>query len=1121
MSARFAHTDYPAEIEDLIADSVCTPSIAAVAGYAIIASTESRALIFAIAAGSGLDAVSLPLQPLSEDVPPALALWQTKAHDVGAAALTSDGVLRIFRRIDLRNPSPQCEQIRVSAALTPDREVRALRVVYIPKLDALFIVGAQGTAAIVSLRGRLSVQSVGKNVAGDRSSRIGSMFYSAIRSISAGIGRDDEWTNGTGGYEIMHMGVVDESVVVVKRCGEVEKWGAASMTWSFNVFDRTGGRDLRKRAIGAGLTTDGTIVLLIDATEAEGGRTLVCFDVRGEVPSRAELILPIEQYIDDNAFMIVSGDIAYLYMQRNRALAWMSIARGVPAEGQVRGSTTLEADVIMFAVVDASFGLSEATVSGGVAACLHASGVWLASSAVPAPVSLDVDAAPDTSDPISDAISLLWRSFLQYGAGQNGASKATLRGLVNSLVNDGFNLEEALSDVVEKVSRKIITSEQDPDKNPMALLIDTELERKQRQHRLFVQMLSDGELFAQLRPNAPSIAEDRVWDAIRLASRSKVLADNEKLAAASKVRDIENMQPGLVQRFNDAASNSFIASSRAHSSVKSAAPMSDLSQQNEEEEGPSLLKSAILLAGKPLPERQALSEEESATALYRYPFEFHRFLPALEQCVARELSRLFSDEVMSDAEQANEGPAVRRAACSMLLLACEASVAISQGSNDAREENVEMLSHGPNRLNGVENWVCDYVSCRKVLYRIADRTLRFASRISQGDRKQLTRAATLVIEELLNCASKEATAQGVLTRESGKNTPQKRRRVDLNKESSAWGKELRSSLDMLRHSGLDEETYALAERFGDYGMMLSLRVSSPEFDKFFEGGLQRFGDEFAFFGFQWLEERGKIHLLLRGRSKDKMGRSERVSALLTEYFRTDRENLPNLSWMHWLAVGDLRTGSTGLVTQIQRISKPEKPGSTANTRTLASIAKLALLAGRDQDGRLEQGKEQEMDYASGKLELTVLQESVEAEREALIPNGEIIRRLVNEGSNESEVLAGRVIRAVDAVTCCAKVGDEASNLEDYVWRRCVERQKELWMPLVRKVSHTNDIELREKLMSSALFSAAKAVSLTEHDMAGIVERGAFQCTEFATQGCVPGVTRLVKATVALAATEVR
>lgn len=1116
-SARFAHTDYPADVEDLLS----TPStVATVAGYAVVAThTSPHALLFAIAGGSSLDAVPIPLQTLSSR--PALSVWLgsksgSAVNDIGVAVLSADGVLRVYRQVSvLQQTVPRCEEIRVGGALESSAGdvCEALEVIYDGQ-GLLYVFGGRGSVAIVSLNeARLRVEPVVKERERS-SSRFGTMFYSAIRSIGAGIGGDEDWVRGAGMYKIVGFGVVADGVVLVRQGGCVEKWCVDGMKWQ---FESLGLLDIAEGGCveSAGVTTDGTVVLLTISEESV--RSIACFDVRSSAPERAELLLPLTEQ-GSECFLAVSGDISYLYMPDTRTLAWLSVARGVPSDGQVQGSTTLETDMQVLTVVDASYGLPEAAVAGGVAACLHTTGVWLASSAVPAPMSLDADRFPSGPNSIEECVPLLWRAFLQYAADQGGAAKASLRGLVGALVAEGFDVEEALRELLRKVSRKIVVSEHDPESDPMTLLIDMELEKKQDQHRIFLSMITDGEVFAEVRPRAPSISEDRIWDAVDVDTRYAVVTDHEMLAAARRIRELENVQSegGQFQRFNDAAS----ASVANHDQVRGIRPPPSASHADDSglDDGPTVLSRALLYVGKGLSDKPR-GEREQAVGLYQYPQQMLRFLPALEKCMTEALDRLRLDQSMADGNEATEGPSYRKAARNVVSLTCEAAIDVVKGSLQAREDNMEMLSQGPNGMNGVGNWLSELTSCRRMLLKIAERSLGVAERSVEAEQKGMKRAATLVVDELLACASIEAASRGLFPREKMQASMNKRRRLDYNYESSAWARELRAALEMLRKSGLNEDAFRLAEKYGDYGVMLSLRVGSPEFDVFMENELARFGEGFAFYAFRWLEDRGKIHLLLRGRTiANNVGsRSEKLTGLLSEYFKGDRKHMSNLAWMHWISVGDTGVGVDGLITQIESISKPGKEGSTANARMLSSVAKLSLLANRDEDEGRSERRIAQLNYVSARLHLTRVQETVEPMRDALAPGSTIIRKLLDEGSEKSEKLGANIVEAIYAVQACGSLGDEAANMEDVVWRRCVERQHDLWMRLVKEHASSSDTQLRKELQATALYVAARDVGLSEREIADVVDRGAFECSEFAREGCVHEITRLVKTTVSLSA----
>ena len=110
-SARFEEADFLLEIDDHLP---YPHTLTAIAGYAVLASHTRRALVFGIGADSGLDPVSLSLQPNRTNRPPSLFAWMETQHDgaaptIGVAALTTDGVLRVFPYVVVRGAErPQC-----------------------------------------------------------------------------------------------------------------------------------------------------------------------------------------------------------------------------------------------------------------------------------------------------------------------------------------------------------------------------------------------------------------------------------------------------------------------------------------------------------------------------------------------------------------------------------------------------------------------------------------------------------------------------------------------------------------------------------------------------------------------------------------------------------------------------------------------------------------------------------------------------------------------------------------------------------------------------------------------------------------------------------------------------
>lgn len=1151
-SARFAETQLPAEVEDLLSTfpPSTIPSTAAVAGYAFLAPPNTKTgLLFAIAAGSDLDPLPIPLQPNPNSIPPSLSAWPANPppHStlaVALAALTPDGTLRIFPSVSLRPPAqdrPRFLQVRVGSALAASvGGVSVPATTIVRGNDMLFVFGGRGSAAVV-VEGTTGLEVTElKRVGGERGSlRFGMMFYSAIRSIGGG-GRDAEWEEGSGTYEIVGGGAcgAGEGVMVVRKGGEVERWGADGLLRAFCVFDYAGGRDAERSVVCAKVTSDDTLVVLVRSTaEKDAGHRIVCFDIRSatEVPKRAEMDVPLgdgRDGLEGQCLMVLSADIAYFYMEVSKTLAWLSVARGVPPEGQVQGNTLVGSDMGVLSVVDAAWGVPEAGVVGGVAGFIHPTGVWLASCAVPPPMSLDREAAIDDLMSVADVADILWRAFLQFCAEQKGAARASLQGLVNFLVAEQADVREILSSVVERGSRRIIVSHQDPEQAPVALLVDTELEKKLVQHESFLKLLADTEVFSGLRPEAPSMTEDCLWNALKTSSRYVVLTDGEKLASAHRVRDLENRLScsGYYQRFNDAASNSIIGSERIRNGVSSASASrrGRVQVDNAEDEGPSVLNSALRLGGSDISGgRHARKKDESANELYRNPHEFHKFLPALERSMCEALSKLQSEHAMADDNGAADGASYRRGAQTIVLLCCEAAIYVVQGSREARETAVGLLSSLPNALSGVSNWMNDERTCGAVLMKICQKALDVGARSRESEGEQMMRAATIVVDELLSRTPFDDTVRNArrLGRLVGnvQATPRKRRRLDLIFEGTERGKELRFALDMLRKSSLDEDAFRLAEKYGDYGTMLALRVASPDFDEFMETTLRKFGDDFGLFAFRWLEERGEIRLLLRGQNMQtqnsrgmQVGRSARLNALLSDYFQSERCNLSNLSWIHWIAQGNGAVAADDLIAQTKKVAVPEKEGSAINTPILSSIAKLAILADAEQHPDNAEKRKTDHNYLTGRLSLSKLQARLDANSDAFLPIDDLIRQFMEMESVNSDSLAEQVIMAVETLHYMDIDEDKLQSLENFVWRRCVERQSSTWIPIVNKMSTASDIEMRKNLKDTALYLAATRLSLTEVMMSDIIARGAFSSSEFEKHGCTREVTSLVKAAVSLA-----
>lgn len=1145
-SARFAETDFPAEVEDLFSVHDLLPTCVAVAGYAIVASaTSPHALIFAIAAGSELDPVAVPLQHHASGCAPSLAAWPASLssgtlHSVGIAILTKDGVLRLYPSIDVRQQErSRCDQVRVGSALAAsvgaDVALVALKVVRSTD-GSFFIFGGRGSAAFVrDVGGRLEVMALGRGSEGERGSLgFGRMIYSAIRSFGGVASWNAEWEQGEGLHEIVACAATncDPGVFCVRKGGVVERWGEGGLLWSFNVFDFLGGRDIHRMVVCGDVTSDDTMVLLIrDMLSVDTGHKIVTFDVRSveDSPTKLEMVMPLnsgEADVELPCLMVLSGDIAYFYIPSTRTVAWLSVARGVSAEGQIQGSSTLESEMVVLAILNASFGLLEAAATGGVAAFIHSAGVWLVSSAVPAPMSLDQDASSPSLASISDGEPIFWRSFMQYCAGQKGAARASLRGLVNSLQTDGFDVVEGLSELVEQTGRRIITSDCDPSKSATDLLIDMELKKREEQQRMFVRLLADADVFSELRQDAPTMTEDRLWSAISVASRYAVVTDGEKLSSARRVRELENRYSGgkRFHRFNETLPTTLFGDERTEISGTPKSGRIDFHDRSLSK-GSSVLAGALVLIGSDISRTQGRTNQDSATQLYRNPHEFQKFLPALERCLSDTLAKLQSEHAMVDEDGAPDGDVYHKEAQNALLLSCEAAIEVVRGSKKSREVVLELLGAVPSGMDDVQNWMFDTRTCGNVLLKIAQKALDMGAKAKQSERVALYRAAALVIDELLSRTSFDELGDDSRdVRVKGETTPHKRRRIDIALSGKEREKELQRALVMLCRSGLEKDAFRLAEKYRDFGTMLSLRVSSSEFDTFMEESLEKFGDDFAFFAFQWLEERGELRLLLRGQSFGNkineenllQARTERMKRLLAVYFRRERRECSNLSWIHWVSQGDFKSAAKSLTAQTKKIAVPGKRGSAINTMVLSSIAKLAVLARDDSKHSGSTDRRKMLEYISGKLILSKLHEVVDSKCDALNPTDELVRRFIDEFPVTSEGLAHRVVMANEALQLSSMNLEELQALQDYVWKRCIERQSDIWISVANNMTATSDYEMRRQLTSTALYKAATQVTLTESRLSDMIQRGILNSGEFTKKDCLSEVTALVKATVSLA-----
>lgn len=1158
-SARLAHIEYPAEVDDLISESHTTDALSffAAAGYAVVASSRvERALLFSIAAGSGSDAISIALpasrRSLSEQSlrpPVALSMWlaektadESTAKSVGVAALSFDGVLRLYPRISVEDATPYIKpgvEVKVDTALSrsvdSDSPCSAQHIAsLIPVNSSLIIFGSRGSAALVDFNeNEASVQPLYRHIKptqSDRSSgKFDSIFYSAFRSIGVGLGaRDLDWEQGRGPYTIVDSHLVGEGPILIRRGGVVEKWSNHGLVWSFNVFGSSDATSAMGSVVSSAVTSEETLVLLIQG-ESEHGlyRLLRCYDVRNSEspPSMHHISIPVDNSpvpANSSFAIVVCCDIVCLFNPDLGRLAWRSVARGVSAEGQVQGSLDIPPVSDLFYLADVSRGLFSSPTSG-VAACLHRDGIIVSCFEVPAPISEDVLAISSQQKSISESISVLWRSFLQYNAGQIGASRASLQGLVNVLVAKGFDISEALSQLLTKLSREILCKDHYTfGEDRTIVLIDAALDRKMRYHRMFLRMLSDVQLFTQVRPDAPSIAEDRMWDALDLGCRHSVVTDNERLAAAIGVRQVENAESmrNMNGGFNEASYHPSVGNGKVVE-IARALRTSLICENDKLREELNVVNMALIRVGRSLSPR---SESDSLSVeLYRKPYEFHKFAPALEKSMAETLHRLsLEHNIPRDGDVGNRSLYLDEAR-SVVSLSCEAAVALLETAMEARAECSTLVSRSPIGFDGIRSWLLEANDCVLAFISIAKNAMAIGLKSIDREKESIMGLATLVVDKLLSSVrqGENNTRQSSRSGTSLSWNQPKRRRLDPDSE---WSRLLRNCMDLLRKYHLDDEAYRLAEKYGDFGTLMSLKAGADDFNMFMTTGVVTYGAEFANYAFRWLEERGNLELLLRGRDRvedngvdeEASYRNEPLSSLLRDYFTTERRESTNLAWMHMLSVGDVNKAAETALNQMRQTAEPDKPNSRGNTRFLSSVAKLAFLFKRETGQDFPREDSKCLEEASVRLDLVTIQETMAEDRDTLMNGTDTIHYLVDNCATDSEELSQNVLKALKVSEMCTILNDKGHAEKDYAWHRCIGRQAELWKSLSTTLVGRNDVEIREHLMKTALFMVAQKHKVSEIEVDEMFGRGLLQDIESDSEECTKRIHELVRTTMVLA-----
>lgn len=1176
MDGTIAIAPYPADVEDLLlsASSATADALSAagVAGYAVVASAGStRAHLFAVAGAPGSsarDALALPLPPPVAGAgltAPRLAAWRGANSLLSVAALDAAGPLRIYAGVNpsARSP-PRPREVRVARALAASaraddahHHVRACEVVRAAAgdHDALFVFGARGSAAYVRVDASAPqvhhlVREASVAESGKRSGiSFGQMFYSALRSISADARPDAaDWEAGAGRHRIVGAGALSGQLAacVVREGGAAECWGADNLLWSVDVFEVAVPRVAaeRRRVVRASVSAEDTLICLLEEIVDEVPMfRIVGFGVH-DVPEAVAVQINLSDLTngrrDVDVCMTLSEGLAYVHVPGTRRLSWVSVARGIVETDQVHGSVVLSEGVQVLHVLDASHASaahSSDAVSGGLVACLCADAVNLVSSGVPAPMSMlgDEVVAPVVQTEEPDVNAMLWRAQLQYKAGQTGAVRASLRGLYRATYVNGAPSTNFLADVVRDVSQFIISSRSNPANSPVSLLVDDELERRQTEYNSFIRLLGDAEVFNGLREDAHTTTDDRLWDALSPNVRHEVLCHGEKLAVARAVRDVENrhVSGATSNTFRNAGTTSVVGSeahARSMSMAGSILPEDLREVEAELCEGGSVISRALHRAGSLVRTNEIGGDE--ASFLYRYPTYFDAFLPALRDSLADVNRR---GQTAMEEQTAPGGMVWLRAVRNVTLLACEAAICVVASARETRAAAVSQLERDRFALRGFRQWACDN-HARATLEILVEAVLEMKGGARLNEMPKVKMAAEIVSDELLACTRTALSdTTGNRAGAHAQSPAMKKRRV-AEDGTSLWGRARTKVLDRLRTFMLPDVALVLAEKYRDFGTIMSLKKESDDFDAYFAEALANYGDEFGFYGLKWLEERGEIKLLLKGRAGGEDGlqttvdvRDESVSRLLSTYFREERAGVSNLAWMHWLAEGRMLEGASVLTRHVKDVATPGHPGSLQNTRVLSSIARLAQMA-----VEMEREDDEESEYPDTQEGQTQLEEDVHYIRgtwhlastqhimadpdalDSLLTLSDLVRAYIDRAPVASRKLARHAAVALEAVDFGEASDGEKDELKDYVWRRCVEREGHTWMQIVGGVRGISDGMLRKRLEGTAVYAVARETGTTIEEVREIVGRGAFGIREFVeggTRGELEGV--LVK-TVGLA-----
>lgn len=1161
----------PAEVEDLIAEHggaahASSLSFSGAAGHVVAAGAlAGPAFLFA----RGVDAASADVVSLEVPrveggaAPPALALWPAAGDGaVHVAALGMDGAVRVYAHAEVGKPVPVPRELRVGSVLgrgvggDGEGGCAALRLLHVGG-DVLVVFGSRDSAARVVVEGGvLSARVMGRggggggddvsasSALGDGSGGVGGGFglFSALRGVVGTVRRADEadWIAGTGDHAIVGVGVGSGGAAFsVRRGGLVDKWGVETLLWSANVADLA--RDVCPvgstgfSVLGAEVSPDEVVAALVQfVLDGQVRLAVVCADGDGVRPPEAvslfvemgELVCDVEEIR-----LVMSAGILFTFLGSAGVVQWTSVSKGVALSGQVSGQYEVAVSTLFVAAVDCCGGLPvDSCTVGGYAGFVETDRIVLMSSQVPGPVAVQdtgLGSVPSTLSARYDTNSLLWLAFLQFAGGQLGASEATMQALLSSCLDpSGHPDARFLDDAAIRASTSIVDTPPNRARSasPMTLLVDSQLQEKQNRHEPLLAMLANAKLLVTCE-YADQEEGDRLWDLLSDRSRAVVVSNAEKLAAANRLRSVQNSHASRERSRKSGVggwastvggSDRSFATSAMTSVFGSIADNDDDELMGDDAENMrrSVVSQALSIAGAQALETIGIdpgepggSFDDTAVALYGLVSGFDGFLPALRSCVVAVVARA-SESCPSgggfdiDERTAAVAARVRRLACRDIILASDAALAVIEAAMEVREEAQATHSFELSTMEAAGGWSCHAINSRAVLNDLIVAAFSAAEGCRPPDAKALKKCASSVSRVLLECARNAHLEEQLRSGSPCGNpglSPAKRRRLSKADEmNTIWGKERHAALTMLRKHGLDEETFDLARNFEDFGMMLALRCNSDGFNDFFESAVEEFGREFASYAFQWLEERGEIKLLVFGRGEDVgVTRSAYVKNLLLEYFRQDRKKVANLAWMLHLSSGDFSAAALGLSQQAKAVAVPGKEGSLPNARLLLSIAKLVTHCRKSKpvasvdpsavDAALVAFQED----VDRRLYLLRAQHRLDDSSNSILPCAELVSRFILTAPVDSGSLAENVVLALETLNRSDLSSVEVRKSRDFVWQHCVRRQSHFWVKIVSESSSVGDGELRRQLQNTALFEAARSVPLRLNDARDLVLRGVF------------------------------